>query len=84
MDTLTTPAVASLYDTLFLNGGFTVMSRPDGTAYVPADGYAVSLTPTQHTLSAAAPFDAFADLVRSVTAPATPTPTAWVVGWPMA
>lgn len=68
MDTLTTPAVESLYDELFLNGGFTIMPRPDGSAYVPTDGYAVSLTPTQHTIPATAPFDAFADLVRSITA----------------
>ncbi|MFE2181085.1 hypothetical protein [Streptomyces sp. NPDC059455] len=68
MDTLTTPAVESLYDDLFLNGGFTIMARTDGSAYVPADGYAVSLTPTQHTIPATAPFDAFADLIRSVTA----------------
>ncbi|WP_413116227.1 hypothetical protein ACK1X7_36965 [Streptomyces sp. CY1] len=68
MDTLTTPAVESLYDDLFMNGGFTITARPDGSAYVPNDGYAVSLTPTQHTISAAAPFDAFEDLVRSVTA----------------
>ncbi|MFF4506672.1 hypothetical protein [Streptomyces sp. NPDC001401] len=67
MDTLTTPAVASLYDALFLNGGFTITTRPDGSAHVPTDGYAVSITPTQHTISAAAPFDAFAELVRSVT-----------------
>ncbi|CAM5731759.1 hypothetical protein SANTM175S_08419 [Streptomyces antimycoticus] len=44
MDTLTTPAVESLYDDLFLNGGFTIMARTDGSAYVPTDGYAVSLT----------------------------------------
>ncbi|AGP58330.1 hypothetical protein [Streptomyces rapamycinicus] len=68
MDTLTTPAVESLYDDLFLNGGFTIMARTDGSAYVPTDGYAVSLTPTQHTIPATAPFDAFADLIRSVTA----------------
>ncbi|MEU6351115.1 hypothetical protein ABZ896_17545 [Streptomyces sp. NPDC047072] len=67
MDTLTTSAVASLYDELFLNGGFTIMICPDGSAYVPADGYAVSITATQHTVSAAAPFEAFADLVRTVT-----------------
>ncbi|CAM5730960.1 hypothetical protein SANTM175S_04462 [Streptomyces antimycoticus] len=35
---------------------------------MPTDGYAVSLTPTQHTIPATAPFDAFADLIRSVTA----------------
>ncbi|MGW7514156.1 hypothetical protein ACWGJ2_00990 [Streptomyces sp. NPDC054796] len=68
MDTLTTLAVASLYDALFLSGGFTVMTRPNGSAYVPTEGYAVSLTPTQHTITALAPFDAFAELVGDVTA----------------
>ncbi|MEU6379264.1 hypothetical protein [Streptomyces sp. NPDC046909] len=67
MDTLTTLAVASLYDALFLNGGFTIMACPDGSAHVPTEGYAVSITSTQHTISAAAPFDAFAELVHSVT-----------------
>lgn len=38
MDTLTTPAVESLYDDLFMNGGFTITARPDGSAYVPNDG----------------------------------------------
>ncbi|MCT9080479.1 hypothetical protein [Streptomyces fulvoviolaceus] len=64
---LATSAVASLYDALFLNGGFTIMTRPDGSADVPTDGYAVSITPTQHTIPAAAPFDAFAELVHGVT-----------------
>ncbi|MEU6260179.1 hypothetical protein ACFUEN_29760 [Streptomyces griseorubiginosus] len=67
MDTLTTSVVACLYDALFLNGGFTIMICPDGSVYAPADGYAVSVTSTQHTVSAAAPFEVFADLVHVVT-----------------
>ncbi|MFC8429279.1 hypothetical protein [Streptomyces sp. NPDC057253] len=67
MNALTTPAVATLYDALFLKGGFTIVTRPDGSAYVPTDGYAVSITASQHTLSAAAPFKEFVELVRSVT-----------------
>jgi len=67
MSTLTTAAVADLYDALFLNGGFTIMTRPDGTACTPAKGYAVSVTPSQRTMPADAPFGVFADLVREVT-----------------
>ncbi|QNP74989.1 hypothetical protein IAG44_39965 [Streptomyces roseirectus] len=67
MSVLTTAAVALLYDALFLNGGFTIMSRLDGSTYTPTDGYAVSVTPNQHTMPADAPFDVFADLVREVT-----------------
>ncbi|MFM9442571.1 hypothetical protein [Streptomyces acidiscabies] len=67
MSVPTTTALAQLYDGLFLNGGFTIMTRPDGSTYVPTRGYAVSTTPAPHTLPATASFDAFADLVRDVT-----------------
>lgn len=67
MSVPTTTALAQLYDDLFLNGGFTIMPRPDGSTYVPTQGYVVSTTPAPHTLPATAPFDAFADLVRDVT-----------------
>ncbi|QNP68823.1 hypothetical protein IAG44_04680 [Streptomyces roseirectus] len=50
MSVLTTAAVALLYDALFLNGGFTVMTRPDGSTYTPTGGYAVSTTPAPYMI----------------------------------
>jgi len=80
MSVLTTASVASLYDALFLNGGFTIMTCPDGSTYTLADGYVVSLTTTQHTFPP--PRRSVCSRTWSVTSPAAiRTHRGWAAGW---
>ncbi|WP_181785678.1 hypothetical protein [Streptomyces phytophilus] len=79
---LSTVDLISLYDEIFLNGGFTVSYGADGSLAPVTSGYVVSTTPRQHVMPGDVPFGRFAAALENLHARYLTSPAvgAWVDG----
>lgn len=63
-DTLVTSDLIKLYDSLFTDGGFTVLLGDDGSLTTATTGYAVADSRDLRTLPADTPFGVFAEAIE--------------------